>query len=127
MGWLRNLLASQGLRLVGYAFALGLALGTVGGVYAMHVWHGYQEGKVIKDQVDQHLEKEGQNAARAMALELELQKERAANRSITQRLQHEIANNASAYRCPVPADGMRLLREAVAGPVATSERGRALP
>lgn len=49
----------------------------------------------------------------------------AARQSLTKRLNYETRNGA--YRCPVPADGLRLLNEARTGHTAPGEPDRPLP
>lgn len=123
MNWMKGFFNKWAIYFVLAAFLCGLT----GGGYLMHVWQEYQAGKALKNQVEERLKKESQYQEKAMALETELERQRAANRSITQRLNHELQSNPVYRSCVVPADGVRLLREAITGPEAPSEHDGKMP
>lgn len=87
--------------------------------FGLGTWYGYGKGKEaqrlqsLDAAVKERLELEGQYLDKALALEADLEKQRAANRTLNQRLKNETARNSVYHTCLVPPDGVRILRDAV--------------
>ncbi len=77
------------------------------GVYESHL-----RAEELKAQVALKAEAEERMAERSKQTEAELARLRTVNRQITAIMERELAKDA--YRCPVPADGVRLLNDAAA-------------
>lgn len=107
-----------------YFVAAAFAIGLFSGIYGMHVLGAYSDAKEYKKQVDAHLAQENELSEKAAKLEQELAAQRQENRTINQRLQNEIFKNSVYHSCVVPADGVRILQDAVSGRKAAGKHGK---
>jgi hypothetical protein len=95
------------------ALAAALALGFSAG-WAVNGWRfEARHASELQAEVDARAKAEQDAARKSAALEDEMAALRRRNNDLNRRTARE--TNKPAYRCPVPADGVRLRAEAVAG------------
>jgi hypothetical protein len=89
----------------------------IGSVYVYADHHGYSTGKKECETAAEkdRTERQANADAKSAELEKELADQRGRNKVLSKKLGDEIAKNSVYSTCVLPDDGVRLLREAIAG------------
>lgn len=74
-----------------------------------------RQAKELAAAVEKHIEEQKIAAAHSAMLEAKLADLRTQTRKINQKLEAELAKNSIYSACRIPADGLQLLNEAIAG------------